>query len=147
VEGNLKEGEGTGTANILAQATDHRCERIPLTITTLDTLGHSGEIASHCSLMKIDVDGYDFFVLQGARKLLSFSRPLIFGEFSSHCLAWHGHSHDDVARYVEQFDYKVFSKSKVDWRFTSFRKNKVDQGLLLVPKEKLGKLSWCCEHD
>jgi hypothetical protein len=88
-----------------------------------------------------------FFVLQGARKLLSFSRPLIFGEFSSHCLAWHGHSHDDVARYVEQFDYKVFSKSKVDWRFTSFRKNKVDQGLLLVPKEKLGKLSWCCEHD
>lgn len=146
MEGNLKEGEGTGTANILAEATDHPCERIPLTITTLDTLRNSGEIANHCSLMKIDVDGYDFFVLQGAEHLLSFDRPLIFGEFNSHCLAWHGQSHDDVARHAEQFEYEIFSRSKVGWQFIPFRKNRVDQDLLLVPKEKLAKLSWCCER-
>jgi FkbM family methyltransferase len=145
VEGNLKEGEGTGTGNILPETTDHRCERIPLTITTLDALRSSGEISNHCSLMKIDVDGYDFFVLQGAKQLMSSSRPLIFGEFNSHCLAWHGHSHDDVARYVGQFDYEVFSKTKAGWKFIPLRKNKVDQDLLLVPKEKLVKLSWCCE--
>jgi FkbM family methyltransferase len=144
VEGNLKDGGGTGTANILAEGTNHPCERIPLTITTLDALRDSGEIADRCSLMKIDVDGYDFFVLQGAKKMLSFSRPIIFGEFSSHCLAWHGHSHDDVARYIEQFDYEVFSK-KGNWQFTPMRKNKVDQDLLLIPKEKLEKLIWCCE--
>src|SRR5262249_235519 len=94
VEGNLKDGEGTGTANILAEGTDYPCERIPLAVTTLDALRASGEIANRCSLMKIDVDGYDFFVLLGAKQILSFSRPLIFGEFSSHCLAWHSHSHD-----------------------------------------------------
>jgi FkbM family methyltransferase len=50
VEGNLKDGGGTGTANILAEGTTHPCERIPLTITTLDALKDSGEIADRCSL-------------------------------------------------------------------------------------------------
>jgi hypothetical protein len=94
--------------------------------------------------VKIDVDGYDLFVLQGAKKILSFNRPIIFGEFNSHCLAWHGHSHDDVGRYVEQFECEVFSKAKKDWQFIPMRKNKVDQDLLFVPKEKIVKLSWCC---
>ena len=44
VDGNLKEGEGTGTANILSEGSDHPCERIPLTITTLDKLNESGKI-------------------------------------------------------------------------------------------------------
>ena len=109
------------------------------------SVNREGRIPNHCSLIKLDVDGYDFFVLQGAKRLLSFSRPLIFGEFNSHCLAWHGHSHDDVARYMEKFDYDVFAKSKRDWAFTRMRKNKVDQDLLLVPKEKRQDLAWCCE--
>jgi FkbM family methyltransferase len=117
VEGNLKEGAGSGTANILAEDTDHPCERIPLTITTLDKLNEIGKIPHRCSLIKIDVDGYDLFVLQGAGKLLSFSRPIIFGEFSSHCLAWHGHSHTDVANYVKKFDYHVFYKPTQAWKF------------------------------
>jgi FkbM family methyltransferase len=90
VEGNLRDGEGTGTANILAEGSDYPCERIPLTITTLDQLMESGEIPKRCSLIKIDVDGYDLFVLQGAKQMLAFSRPIVFGEFNSHCLAWHG---------------------------------------------------------
>ena len=65
VEGNLKEGQGTGTANILVEGTDHPCERIPLTVTTLDKLRQSGEIPDRCSLIKIDVDGYDFFDCKG----------------------------------------------------------------------------------
>jgi FkbM family methyltransferase len=143
VEGNLRDGEGTGTANILTEGTTHPCERIPLAITTLDQLTENGEIPKHCSLIKIDVDGYDLFVLQGAKQLLTFSRPIIFGEFNSHCLAWHGHSHDDVARYIGQFDYEVLFKSG-GWSFTRVQKNRVGQDLLLVPREKLQRLVWCC---
>lgn len=145
VEGNLKEGAGSGTANILADGTDHPCERIPLSITTLDKLNEIGEIPDLCSLIKIDVDGYDLFVLQGAEKLLSFSRPIIFGEFSSHCLAWHGHSHADVANYVKNFDYHVFYKQAEAWKFLPIGKHKTEQDLLLVPKEKIVDLSWCCQ--
>jgi FkbM family methyltransferase len=144
VEGNVKDGEGTGTANILATDSNHTCERIPLTITTLDNLKASGQIQRRCSLMKIDVHGYDFFVLQGAKQLLSDDRPIIFGEFNSHCLAWHGHSHDDVRSYLEQFEYEVFSKSGKSWNFIAYKH--VDQDLLMVPKEKTAELSWCCER-
>jgi FkbM family methyltransferase len=145
VEGNLKEGAGSGTANILADGSEHPSERIPLTITTLDKLNEIGKIPDRCSLIKIDVDGYDLFVLQGAKKLLSFSRPIIFGEFSSHCLAWHGHSHADVARYVGKFDYDVFYKPKEAWKFISIGTHQTGQDLLLVPKEKLVDLNWCCQ--
>ena len=103
----------------------------------------AGRFPTSCSLIKIDVDGYDFFVLQGAGKLLSFSRPIIFGEFNSHCLAWHGHSHAEVADYVKQFDYEVFYKSTEAWKFIPLGKNKIDQDLLLVPKERIADLSWC----
>jgi FkbM family methyltransferase len=144
VEGNLRDGEGTGTANILAEGSTHPCERIPLAVTTLDQLTESGEIPKHCSLIKIDVDGYDLFVLQGAKQMLSFSRPIIFGEFNSHCLAWHGHSHDHVAHYMGQFDYEVLFKSG-GWSFTRKPTHSVDQDLLLVPREKLQNLAWCCE--
>jgi FkbM family methyltransferase len=144
IEGNLRDGQGTGTANILAERTDHPCERIPLEITTLDQLSETGVIPGPCSLIKVDVDGYDFFVLQGANKLLSSSRPIIFGEFSSHCLAWHGHSHDNVVSYIESLDYNVFFKSKESWKFRPLLKNKVDGDLLLVPKERARELRWCC---
>jgi FkbM family methyltransferase len=147
VEGNLKEGEGTGTANILSEGTDYRCERISLTITTLDKLNESEKIPDRCSLIKIDVDGYDLFVLQGAGKLLSFGRPIIFGEFNSHCLSWHGQTHTDVADYVKKFDYRVFYKPIEEWKFVPIGNHKADQDLLLVPKEKIVDLSWCCQSE
>jgi FkbM family methyltransferase len=145
VEGNLKDGEGTGNATILSEGTNHPCDRIALTITTLDKLSETGRIPDRCSLMKIDVDGYEFFVLQGASKLLSFSRPIIFGEFHSDCLAWHGHSHIEITDFVKRFDYQVFSRSTKAWKFIPIDEHKTDQDLLLVPKEKIVNLRSCCQ--
>ena len=143
VEGNLKEGEGTGTASILAVGTAHPCERISLEITTLDKLIGSGALPQDCSLMKIDVDGYDLKVLEGAVNLLTSSRPIIFGEFMKHCLAWHGQSHDDVVDFVRQFDYQVYSKDRGAWRFLSYQKYNVESDLLIIPMEKIPDLHWC----
>ena len=83
--------------------------------------------------MKIDVDGYDLKVLEGAVNLLTSSRPIIFGEFMKHCLAWHGQSHDDVVDFVRQFDYKVFSKDRSAWRFLSCQEYNVESDLLIAP--------------
>lgn len=143
VEGNLKEGEGTGTANILAVGTAHPCERISLEITTIDKLIGSGALPQDCSLVKIDVDGYDLKVLEGAVNLLTSSRPIIFGEFMRHCLAWHGQSHDDVVEFVRQFDYQVYSKDRSAWRFLSYQEYNVESDLLIVPMEKIPELHWC----
>jgi FkbM family methyltransferase len=143
VEGNLKEGEGTGTANILPAHSDYVCERIPLTITTLDALRDAGTIPDRCSLIKMDVDGYELFVLQGSTKMLSSARPTIFGEFAAHCLSWHGHTHDDVLRLARQCDYEVYAKVAWRWQFVPAAQHSVEQDLLLVPKEKISTLSWC----
>ena len=143
VEGNLKESEGTGTANILAEGTSHPCERIRLEITTINQLIGSGKLPQDCSLMKIDVDGYDLKVLEGATNLLTSSRPIIFGEFMRHCLAWHGQSHDDVVAFVRQFDYQVYSKDRNAWRFLPCKEYNVESDLLILPKEKAPDLDWC----
>jgi len=143
VEGNLKENEGTGTANILAEGTSHPCERIRLEIKTIDKLIGSGALPKDCSLVKIDVDGYDLKVLQGAIKLLSSSRPIIFGEFMTHCMAWHGQSHEDVIAFVRKFDYQVYSKDRNAWRFLAYQDYNAEGDLLIVPMEKLQYLYWC----
>lgn len=143
VEGNLRDGAGTGTANILADGTDHPCERIPLEITTINKLMDSGELPQDCSLVKIDADGYDLKILEGATDLLATSRPVIFGEFMRHCLAWHGQTHEDVVAFVGQFDYRVFSKDESVWQFLPWDKNPVESDLLIVPEEKIVDLNWC----
>lgn len=143
VEGNLRDGEGTGTANILADNTDHPAERISLDVTTIDKLINTGVLADQCCLMKIDLDGYDLKALQGANSLLSLSRPVIFGEFSAHCLKWHGQTHQHVENHIRAFDYEVFYRNKDSWHFS--RSCKQDGDLLILPMERLSDFTWCIE--
>lgn len=144
VEGNLKEGEGTGTANILADQSAHPCERIKLKITTVNRLIKCGKLPRDCELVKIDVDGYDLKVLQGGTALLEGSRPIIFGEFSRHCLAWHNQSPEDVAEFVQTYGYDTWVRDRKNWNFIPFRGiRQVDSDLLLIPKERVSDLYWC----
>ncbi|MDH3695672.1 MAG: FkbM family methyltransferase [Gammaproteobacteria bacterium] len=143
IEGNLKTGEGTGAANILVSNTTHPCERLTLQITTIDDLIENRKLPGNCSLMKIDVDGYDLKVLQGATKLLSTNRPIVYGEFLQHCLSWHGQSHVDVINFAGSYDYEVHVQKERTWKFEHRTSYKGTRDLLLVPKEKLAELSWC----
>lgn len=143
VEGNLKDGGGTGTANILADNTDHPAERISMHVTTIDKLIETDVLPNKCSLIKIDLDGYDLKALQGARSLLATSRPVIYGEFSAHCMSWHGQTHQDVETYMSEFNYAVFYRNANEWRFSKVSSQ--DGDLLLVPAERVASFSWCCE--
>jgi FkbM family methyltransferase len=138
VEGNLKHGEGSGTANILALGSTYECERIQIEVTTIDDLLSSGRIGADCGVMKIDTDGYDLKVLYGARSLLGRCRPVIFGEFAAGCLAWHGQTVDDVQRFATDMDYEVWAATEHDTRrfSRSFDSASFQQDLLLVPSEK-----------
>ncbi len=149
VEGDLKAGEGAGTANILPEgaALDpngrYVCERIPLRVTTLDALMTERRLPAHCTVIKIDTDGYDLKVLQGGEKFLGLHRPVIFGEFSAHCLAWHGQSIADVICFADQINYRLWRRlSPPQWRFTpeDGSANFV-QDLVLAPAEKASLLT------
>ncbi len=144
VEGNLKEGEGTGTANILADQSVHPCERIPLQITTINRLIASGSIPRNCELVKIDVDGYDLKVLQGGTVFFEGSRPIVFGEFSRRCLGWHDQTPEDVAEFVRAYGYDTWVRDQNSWNFVPIRRvPRVNADLLLIPEECVADLNWC----
>jgi FkbM family methyltransferase len=144
VEGNLAEGEGTGTANILPTGSTYACERIPLIITSVDRLIDDGVLQGRCDVMKLDTDGYDFFALQGATQLLSGDRPIVFGEFMDGCLKWHGQTIDDVQRFVQGFDYRMFVRKGNGFKFKAFSNNGTYiQDVLMIPSERLSAFDWC----
>ena len=153
VEGDLKQGEGTGTANILPVGSTldpngtYECVRIPLQVSTLDALLESDLLAPSCSVMKIDTDGYDLKVLQGGGRFLKTSRPAIFGEFSAHCLRWHGQGIDDVVQFATSMNYMVWQRlDSTTWQFTrDLTPDTFVQDLLLVPSERANSYAWCCE--
>ncbi|KAA0249619.1 MAG: hypothetical protein EDX89_23705 [Acidobacteria bacterium] len=144
VEGDLREGQGSGTANIVADDSDYACERIPLQLTTLDALAASSALPTGCSVVKIDTDGYDLKVLQGGRGFVGTERPVVFGEFLAHCMRWH---HQGLAEVVSQRDslgYAVWQRLPGGWSFTRGVDERIyEQDLLLVPREKEGRFEWC----
>jgi FkbM family methyltransferase len=138
VEGNRKKGEGAGTANILADGTDYECVRQSIQILRLDDI----DLPRGCGAIKIDTDGYDFKVLQGAEAFLARERPIIFGEFSAHCMRWHGQTVSDVQRFCETINYRLFSKIANEMHFVrDFPVETFNQDLLLVPEEKLNRVT------
>lgn len=140
VEGDLETGAGTGTANILPPGSTHECVRQEIVIRTLDELVTEGQVPSACSVIKIDTDGYDLKVLQGASAFLLRERPVIFGEFSAHCLRWHGQSLADIVSFAEAHGYQVWRRLGSTLRFehhTAVAHVPYSDDLLLVPEERL----------
>ncbi len=140
IEGNIRQREGTGTANILPQESSYECVRTSLQVTTVDHLVEAGRLPPRISLIKIDTDGYDLFAIMGAAGLLQAARPLVFGEFMAHCLNWHGQSVSDVVEFLRPLDYVAFMRIGRSWRFGEIEARHFVQDLLLVPKEKLAGL-------
>jgi hypothetical protein len=62
-------------------------------------------------MLKVDVDGYDFRVLKGARKTIEKFRPIIFVELCEYILNEKGNSIFDIFSYLNRFGYKCFSES------------------------------------
>lgn len=145
VEGNLRDGEGSGTANILADDSTYECVRIPLQVRTLDGLMSEGRLPSSCTVMKIDTDGYDLKVLQGAGAFLRMARPVVFGEFSAHCMGWHGQTIADVVAFAGSLSYEVWQRTDDGgWGFSrDVRQESFVQDLLLVPTEVAPRFEWC----
>jgi FkbM family methyltransferase len=130
VEGDLMAGEGTGTANIMADGSTWKCVRQPLHVHRLDDLG----LEPGCTTIKIDTDGYDLKVLQGAREFVASNRPVIYGEFAAHCMGWHGQTIEDVIGWARDAKYRILYKAPDD-TFTRERPPKYSQDILLIPAE------------
>jgi hypothetical protein len=120
------------------------CQRQRLQLRRLDDL----DLPAGCAVIKIDTDGYDLKVLKGAEGFINASRPVIFGEFSAHCMQWHGETAADVEVFALAQRYLVWQRHTGTWRFAAtVDLAKYSQDLLLVPVESRELYSWALDGD
>jgi FkbM family methyltransferase len=91
-------------------------------VKKLDNLFPSLNI-SKVDLVKIDVEGYELHVLQGAKKLLQQFKPTLFIELSDDNLRYHGGSAKELIEFLVRTGYSSIVKAdsnfeiKTDFNF------------------------------
>src|SRR5712692_8019123 len=76
------------------------------TVTTLDLLAEYYQI--NPSLVKIDCEGYEPFILKGGRRLLEVQRPAFMVECNDYSLLAANTSRAELFGMFRQYDYAVF---------------------------------------
>lgn len=78
-------------------------------VITIDVLVSTNSINA-LNLLKVDVDGFDLKVLQGARDTLKNLKPIIYCELCEYALNANGDSIDGIFDLLEGLGYKCFSE-------------------------------------
>ena len=77
-------------------------------IFTLDKFIEKKKI-SNIKLIKLDVDGSEFQVLSGGKKLIMKSRPYIIMELAPYLYPQFGYNYKDLVRLISSYGYSFFS--------------------------------------
>ena len=125
--------------NPRAKASQRKLQQA-VSVTTLDSFKFD-----EVDFIKIDVEGYELYVLQGAEDTISRNRPLLQLEIVAHQCSKFNYRAEQLIDYVRGWDYRVCSKRDgwLDGEFTSTYKTiehngvprKGDMDLFFVPKE------------
>lgn len=76
---------------------------------TLDEFAQDNELFERVQLMKIDVEGWEYFVLAGGKKLLSSEKaPILLVEFTDANCLQSGKTCEDVYRQLESCGYQMY---------------------------------------
>lgn len=70
------------------------------------------------NFIKLDVEGYELFALQGAIKTLHTHRPIILLELNRPVLARNGHTNEDILRFLSGLHYE-YRPIAPDQKFTA----------------------------
>lgn len=81
-------------------------DAVQIPLRTLDDL--CAELDVHPDAMKVDVEGYEMAVLQGARRIFREDRPVLFLEVHPQRLGQLGTSMAEVSRLLAELGYRAF---------------------------------------
>ncbi len=83
-------------------------EKIKRSVVTLDEFCEQHQLSA-VDFIKIDVEGYEFKVLQGATKIIESQRPRICIELNEPCLLDTGTSSEEIFRFFKTRNYHMFA--------------------------------------
>ena len=92
------------------------------------------------NFIKIDVEGYELFVLQGSLQTIKLNRPILQLELVEKQCRRFNYSRSDIAKLFDSIDYRCCSKinSWIDLR--THKEGRGEMDLFFVPKEKIANL-------
>lgn len=75
-------------------------------VDTLDNVAQSLSL-HRLDILKIDVEGFELFVLRGGEKVIQKFQPVLFVELSDENLRHHDFSSKDVVKFIRDLGYKI----------------------------------------
>ena len=116
--GNAWVTEGVPTREIDAHARTGRHDLARLVTCEMVRLDDYLKTSSlRCSLVKLDVEGFELEVIQGAEARIARDRPVIVGEFSERWLRSRGAMSGWIDEWAHRKAYRLFSVRKRSRRF------------------------------
>lgn len=99
--------------------------KVPVQVETIDSYNFQD-----VGFIKIDVEGYEKFVLEGAEQLIAQNRPTIQLEIVSQQCRKFGYNAEDMIEWIRSWDYTVVSKHRGNLygKFTSDKKQVLYDG-------------------
>jgi FkbM family methyltransferase len=95
-----------GANRILPEAPQANIEHENVTVTTLDVLYEQGAF-TEVDFMKVDVEGFEMFLLQGATTMIRKCQPMLFVELAAPNLAIHNITPLQLVDFIETLEYDV----------------------------------------
>jgi FkbM family methyltransferase len=114
-----------------------KTKKIVVDLVTLDSLVSSKSLPA---LIKIDVEGAEYSIVKGGKKMIMTNPPLLLMELEDQrSKAW-GYKIRDLVQYLQKFGYLLFRITERGY-LTKIKKESVYEGnYFLVPKKSVGKL-------
>lgn len=112
------------------EGTEYVVEKQSVPSAPLDQLVAEREL--NPGIIKVDVEGAELLVFQGAKKTLETHRPIVLSELSERMLAKTGATTAEVVAIFKQLDYDVLDPSDLNETAPRF----LDEEMLCIPRER-----------
>lgn len=129
---------------------NHSQSNQTVTYYKLDEILNKNPMFKTCNLLKIDTEGFDGKVIQGAKGLINESKPAIFFEHSPQFLRLLGEDKLSIFRFLSESGYSYFTfYDNIGYLVTTLSINNIDTitDLMYHAEYRYYYFDVCCFHD